>query len=310
MKPAAVLFPGQGSQSPGMGRDFCDRFPAAARVFAEANDVLGYDLRRLCFEGPADELTLTTHAQAAIYTCSAAVAVVLRERGLDSGVTAAAGLSLGEYTALWYAGAYSFADGLRLVKRRGAAMQAASDSPRSGMVSLLGADRATAEKVAAAARGDGVLVVANLNAPGQIVLSGDLEACGRVPAVAKEAGVRRAMPLAVAGAFHSPLMAPAQAELERALQDTRISDPRLPVVSNVTAKPVRTAAEIRALLARQVTQPVLWEDSMKTLRELGCERFLEPAPGTVLSGLAKKNLDGIETVNFDKADAIPAEAAG
>ncbi len=310
MKSTAVLFPGQGSQSPGMGRDFCERFPSAARVFAEANDVLGYDLRRLCFEGPADQLMLTTHAQAAIFTCSAAVAVVLRERGLDAGVTAAAGLSLGEYTALWFAGAYSFADGLRLVKRRGAAMQAASDSPRSGMVSLLGADRATAENVATAARGDGVLVVANVNAPGQIVLSGDLAACGRVPAAAKELGVRRAIPLAVAGAFHSPLMAPAQAELERALSETAISDPRLPVVSNVTGKPVRTAAEIRGLLARQVTQPVLWQDSMQTLRELGCERFLEPAPGTVLTGLAKKNLEGIETVNFDQADAIGSEAVG
>jgi [acyl-carrier-protein] S-malonyltransferase len=178
------------------------------------------------------------------------------------------------------------------------------------MVSLLGADRATAEKTAAAARGTGVLVVANVNAPGQIVLSGDLEACGRVPAVAKEFGVRRAMPLAVAGAFHSPLMAPAAAELERALAETKISDPKLPVVSNVTGRPVRTAAEIRGLLARQVTEPVLWEDAMRSLRELGCERFLEPAPGTVLTGLAKKNLEGVETVNYDRAETLAAEAAG
>jgi [acyl-carrier-protein] S-malonyltransferase len=310
VKPTALLFPGQGAQAPGMGRDFAERHPAAAAVFAEANEVLGYDLRKLCFEGPAEELTLTTHAQPAIYACSAAVATVLREKGLTSSVVAAAGLSLGEYTALWFAGAYSFADGLRLVKRRGAAMQAASDSPRSGMVSLLGADRETAEKVAAAARGTGVLVVANLNAPGQIVLSGDLEACGRVPAAAKELGVRRAMPLQVAGAFHSPLMAPAQAELERALAETAIRDLALPVVSNVTGAPVRTAAEIRGLLARQVTQPVRWEESMRALRALGCERFVEPAPGNVLCGLAKKNLEGVETVSYDKADALATEAAG
>lgn len=303
----AVLFPGQGAQAPGMGRDFAERHPSAARVFAEANDVLGYDLRALCFEGPAETLTLTTHAQPAIYVCSAAVATVLRETGRLEGTIAAAGLSLGEYTALWFAGAYSFADGLRLVKRRGAAMQAASDAVRSGMVSLLGADRATAARVADLARGDGVLVVANLNGPGQIVLSGDLEACGRVPAAAKEAGVRRAIPLQVAGAFHSPLMAPAEAELERALAETKVSDPRLPVVSNVTGRPVATAAEIRGLLARQVTQPVLWEDSMHALRALGCERFVEPAPGTVLSGLVKKNLEGVVVESFDRVAALEAE---
>ena len=307
MTKTAMLFPGQGAQTPGMGRDFADRFPAAARVFAEANDALGYDLRKLCFEGPAEELTLTTHAQPGIFACSAAVATVLREQGKLADVVAAAGLSLGEYTALWFAGAYSFADGLRLVKRRGAAMQAASDRPRSGMVSLVGADRELAQKVADQAREYGVLVVANLNAPGQTVLSGDLEACGRVPAAAKALGVRRAIPLQVAGAFHSPLMAPAQAELERALADVPMKDPEIPVVSNVTAAPVRTAAEARSLLSRQVTSPVRWEESMHALHKLGCNRFLEPAPGAVLCGLAKKNLPEAITASFDKVEAMSAE---
>ncbi len=281
-----------------MGRDFADRFPAAARVFAEANDVLGYDLLRLCFDGPAAELTLTTHAQPAIYTCSVAVTEALREQGLLTDVGAAAGLSLGEYTALWFAGVFSFADGLRLVKRRGAAMQAAADAARSGMVSLLGADRATAEAVAEKARAGGVLVVANINAPGQIVLSGDSDACGRVPAAAKELGVRRAIPLQVAGAFHSPLMAPARAELEAAIAATKLADPRLPVISNVTADVVRTASDVRALLAQQVVSPVLWEDSMRRLSAMGFKKYVEPAPGSVLSGLARKILPDALTKNF------------
>lgn len=235
----AILFPGQGAQVPGMGKDFAQISPDAARLFDEANDVLHYDLKALIFEGPASTLTLTTHAQPAIYVTSAAVTRCLDERGLLRDIGAAAGLSLGEYTANWFAGVFSFADGLRLVKRRGAAMQAASDHPPSGMVSLVGADRDTATKVADAARGDGVLVVANLNAPGQIVLSGDKAACERVLAAAKYLGVRRVIPLQVAGAFHSPLMEPARAALEEALLTTPMSDPRIPIISNVTARSVR-----------------------------------------------------------------------
>src|SRR5262245_50434010 len=177
----ALLFPGQGAQGVGMGKDFAEAHAAARRVFDEANTILGYDLRKLCFDGPADQLTLTTHAQPAIFATSCAVIAVLEEKGLLKDIRAAAGLSLGEYTAVHYAGCLSFADALRLVKRRGAAMQDASDKVKSGMVSLLGADVETAQKIADKARGDGVLVVANINAPGQIVLSGDLEACARVP---------------------------------------------------------------------------------------------------------------------------------
>lgn len=298
MTKTAILFPGQGAQTPGMGKDFSAACPESAALFAEANDILGYDLRALCFEGPSETLTLTTHAQPAIYVTSAAVTAALRSAGKLDDVVAAAGLSLGEYTALWFAGAFSFADGLRLVKKRGAAMQAASDAPPSGMVSLVGADRDAAEKTAAAARGDGVLVVANLNAPGQIVLSGDKEACARVPEAAKAFGIRRAIPLQVAGAFHSPLMEPARAALVEALDATPMHDLRIPVVSNVTGKAVTTAADARALLARQVVAPVLWEDSMKELGAMGIRRFIEPAPGAVLTALLRKNLTDIEASNF------------
>ncbi len=294
----AILFPGQGAQFPGMGKDFAAFAPEAARLFDEANDVLGYDIKSLCFEGPADQLTLTTHAQPAIYITSAAVTMAMSAAGRLGNVGAAAGLSLGEYTALWFAGVFTFADGLRLVKRRGTAMQAASDFPPSGMVSLVGADRATAYRVADAARGGGVLVVANINAPGQIVLSGDKEACGRVPDAAKELGVRRAIPLQVAGAFHSPLMEPARAALLEALAATPMQDPRIPVVSNVTAKAVTSALDARRQLEAQVVAPVLWEDSMKELRSMGFTKFLEPAPGAVLTALLRKNLSDVEGLSF------------
>jgi [acyl-carrier-protein] S-malonyltransferase len=301
-----LLFPGQGAQAVGMGKDFAASHDAARKVFDEANSILGYDLRQLCFEGPADQLTLTTHAQPAIFTTSCAVIAVLREKGLLKDVLATAGLSLGEYTAVHYAGCLSFADALRLVKRRGAAMQDASDKVRSGMVSLLGADVETAQKIADKARGDGVLVVANINAPGQIVLSGDLEACARVPEAAKELKVRRATQLQVAGAFHSPLMAPARAALEQALKDVPIRDAAIPVVTNVTAAPVTGASEIRSLLARQLTSPVRWEESMHALAALGCKRFVEPAPGNVLSGLAKRILPDAVTQAYAAAADLAA----
>jgi [acyl-carrier-protein] S-malonyltransferase len=305
---AAVLFPGQGAQTVGMGKDFAAAFGAARSVFEEADRVLGYPISKLCFEGPVDELTLTTHAQPAIFTTSAAVVAVLKERGILKDVRAAAGLSLGEYTAVHYAGCLSFADALRLVKRRATAMQAASDRVRSGMVSLLGADLETAREIADAARGDGVPVVANIPGPGQIVLSGDLDACGRVPEAAKSRKVRRVTQLQVAGAFHSPLMEPARLDLEKALRDVAIRDATIPVVCNATGAPVKAAAEIRTLLARQLTSPVLWEQSMTALHALGCRRFIEPAPGNVLSGLVRRILPDAEVKSCTVASDVEASA--
>lgn len=288
MKGTAILFPGQGAQEAGMGRALGSR--AAREVFERADAVLGYSISALCRDGSAEELTRTEHAQAAIFVTSAAAVAEAEEAGtLDrSGIGAAAGLSLGEYTALWFAGAITFEDGVRLVRRRGVAMQAASEAVPSGMVSLIGADREVASRVADAARGDGVLVVANLNAPGQVVLSGDREACARVPEAAKSLGVRKALPLAVAGAFHSPLMEPARRDLERALEATAILAPRVPVYSNVTAAPVAEPSAVRSLLARQVVAPVLWEDSMRRMLADGFGPFVEPPPGKVLAGLMRR----------------------
>jgi [acyl-carrier-protein] S-malonyltransferase len=303
-----LLFPGQGAQTVGMGKDFAAAFGAARSVYEEADRVLGYPISKLCFEGPVEELTLTTHAQPAIFTTSAAVVAVLRERGTLKDVRATAGLSLGEYTAVHYAGCLSFADALRLVKRRGTAMQAASDVVKSGMVSLLGADLETANEIADLARGDGVLVVANINGPGQIVLSGDLDACARVPEIAKSRKVRRVTQLQVAGAFHSPLMEPARLDLEKALRDVAIRDASIPVVCNATATAVKASGEIRTLLARQLTSPVLWEQSMSALHKLGCTRFIEPAPGNVLSGLARRILPDAQVRSCTVASDVEASA--
>jgi [acyl-carrier-protein] S-malonyltransferase len=295
-----------------MGREFHDRISEVRELFEEADDVVGYGLTRLCFEGPIEELTRTDRAQPAIYLVAAAAVSGLAATGrlaLDE-VRAAAGLSLGEYTALWAAGAFSFADGLRLVQRRGTAMQSASEASPSGMVSLVGADRDVAERVCAAARGGGVLVVANLNAPGQVVVSGDLEACGRVPRVARELGVRRALPLKVAGAFHSPLMEPARRALEEALAETRIEAPRVPVYSNVTAEGVRDADSVRRLLALQVVSPVLWEDSIRKMLADGHDDFREPPPGRVLAGLMKKIAPQVTVAALSAESGDGSEVAG
>ena len=290
MEATAMLFPGQGAQEVGMGRDLAAGSQAARELFARADAVLGYGLSKLCFEGPIEELTRTDRAQVAIYATSAAAILAAEEAGgLErSAIVATAGLSLGEYTALWFANAFSFEDGLRLVRIRGEAMQAASLAVKSGMVALVGADATTAAAVAADARGDGVLVVANLNAPGQVVLSGDWEACGRVSDAARAHGIRRAIPLNVAGAFHSPLMEPARQRLEQALLETPFLDPSIPVVCNVTAEPVTTADRVRTLLSEQVVKPVLWESSMLRIISDGCCRFLESPPGRTLAGMLRK----------------------
>jgi len=273
-----------------MGRSAAAALPGTAATFELADDVLGYGLARLCFEGPLETLTRTDRAQTAIFVTSTAVV-----RGLEAAdrldratIGAAAGLSLGEYTALWFAGALSFEDGLRLVDLRGRAMQEASEARPSGMVSLIGADRERAEEVCREAGDGDVLVVANLNAPGQVVVSGDVAACERVLADPRRFGVRRAVRLNVAGAFHSPVMEPARERLAAAVEDTPVEDPAIPVYGNVTAAPVTAAAEVRALLARQVVEPVLFEDSVRRMRADGVEGFLEPAPGRVLAGLVRK----------------------
>jgi [acyl-carrier-protein] S-malonyltransferase len=290
MARTAFLFPGQGSQTVGMGRQLVESLPAARRLFDQAADVLGYDLFDLCANGPAERLNSTAVSQPAIFVTSLAALESLRasETAAETDCVAAAGLSLGEYTALVFAGALSFADGLRVVQRRGEAMQAASDASPSAMVSVLGLEQAKVEELCAAARPKGTIEVANLLCPGNIVVSGTRAACDEVERLAPGLGAMKTIRLAVAGAFHTDLMKPADQKLADALAGVALRPPRLPVWSNVDAQPHTDPEEIRQLLIRQVVQPVRWEQTLRHLLEAGVERFYEIGPGRVLAGLLKR----------------------
>ena len=310
--PVIVLCPGQGSQHVKMGKAWAARHPIAARTFEEANAILDLDLASLCFEGPEDLLTRTDMAQAAIFVTTVACFRALRESGEVGAVAATAGLSLGEFTALHLAGAFDFASGLKLVRLRGQAMQEAAEATDSGMVALVGADEQQAKELCAEARGNEVLVPANFNCPGQVVVSGSSGACGRALEVAGKMGLRAAA-LDVAGAFHSPLMRPAAERLAEALeqtewtwcerrsgvvsggvsggsgQGTAVASKVADVVSNVTARPHETDIDsINQRLVEQLTSPVRWSDSMQWLIENVNGRFIELAPGKVLSGLMRR----------------------
>jgi [acyl-carrier-protein] S-malonyltransferase len=283
----ALLFPGQGSQAVGMGRDLAERFPAARAVFEEADDALSFPLSRLCREGPADELTRTVNAQPALLTHSAAVWAVLRGAGVD--VVCAGGHSLGEFSAYHAAGSLSFADAVRTVRRRGELMLASGEARPGTMAAVLGLDDEVVEGVCREASSDGSVVVpANYNSPGQVVVSGDVAAVERVGPMLVAAGARKVQPLAVSGAFHSPLMAVAEAGLRAHLEGGAFADPAFPVVSNVTATPVTDGGEARRLLVEQLTSPVRWTESVRTMLQMGAERFLEIGPGRVLVGMLKR----------------------
>jgi [acyl-carrier-protein] S-malonyltransferase len=287
----AFLFPGQGAQSVGMGAALAEALPAAKQLFARASDILGYDLLALCANGPAEQLDATEYSQPALFVCSLAAVEKIRaeQPTLLDEATIAAGLSLGEYTALVFAGAMDFETGLRLVQERGRAMQAASDAASSGMVSVLGLDRDKVEALCNDARQGEVLQVANLLCPGNIVVSGHCGACERVAELAAQAGAMKVIPLAVAGAFHTPLMQPAYERLSTAVAKADIRSPRIPVVSNVDAETHADPAEIRQLLVRQLVNPVQWEESMRRLITVhGAERAYEVGPGRVLTGLLKR----------------------
>ena len=286
----AFLFPGQGAQTVGMGQQLAESLPAARALFERANDILGYDLAKLCFDGPAEELDSTVISQPALFVTSLAAIERLRNDQPDVVLSceATAGLSLGEYTALVFAGVIEFDAGLRLVQERGAAMQDASDAVPSGMVSILGLERTQVEELCDRARGDDILQVANMLCPGNIVISGNNDACQRAADMAPAAGAMKALPLAVAGAFHTPIMAPAVERLAAALSDVPMSRPSIPVVSNVDARPHDDPEEIRQLLVQQVVSPVRWEDSMRYLLDQGVDQFYEIGPGRVLRGLLKR----------------------
>ncbi len=305
----AVLFPGQGAQFAGMGKDWCEAFPTAKATFAEASAVLGFSLEDACWNR-GDEVNRTDIAQPGILVTSVAVLRVLIERGLDPrAARMTAGLSLGEYTALWFAGSLEFADAVRLVRLRGEAMQRASELVKSGMVSLMGATEEQARSVAAAGATKGICSVANLNAPGQIIVSGELAALDHLEAVAKDHGIRRTRRLVVAGGFHSECMRPAAEDLARALAKVSIAPPGIPFVTNVTAQTETSPDAIRSNLALQVCAPTLWEASMRFAVGQGILDYLEPAPGKVLAGLMGK-IDERARVRSVAAPADLEAAAG
>lgn len=281
-----------------MGAELAQSLPQARELFDRANALLGYDLARLCFDGPASELDSTVHSQPALFVTSLAALESLRHSSPDvvAACGAAAGLSLGEYTALVFADVLGFEDGLKLVQERGAAMQQAADANPSGMLSVLGLETAKVEEICREARGDDVLQIANLLCPGNIVVSGSKAACQRAAESAERAGAMRTIPLAVAGAFHTPLMQSAVERLQTALAAVPLARPRIPVVSNVDAQPHDDPEEIRRLLVRQVVEPVRWEDSMRYLLTSGYDAFYEVGPGRVLRGLMKR-IDRRATLN-------------
>ena len=290
MARTAFLFPGQGAQAVGMAGALCQSLPAAHALFQKASAVLGYDLLDICVNGPAERLNATDGSQPAIFVASLAALESLKAAEPDAanGVVATAGLSLGEYTALVFAGALSFEDGLAVVKTRGEAMQAAAEATPSGMVAILGLEVADVEPLVAEARSAGTLEVANYLCPGNTVVSGSLPAIERIEQICAERGGIRATRLAVAGAFHTAIMKPADDQLAAALSRVDLREPRVPVWSNVDARPHTDPAEIRKLLVQQVVSPVRWEESMRGLLAAGVERFYEIGPGRVLAGLMKR----------------------
>jgi [acyl-carrier-protein] S-malonyltransferase len=300
----AFLFAGQGAQAVGMGKDLAEQFPSARAWFDRAQEVLGYDLGAVCFNGPEAELTATENAQPAIFLVGWVAFQLLKERVPALEFQAAAGLSLGEFTALTAAGAMSFEDGLSIVRRRGRFMQEACQATRGGMAAVIGLDEAATREVCAQAG----VVLANLNCPGQLVISGPTEKIALACELAKAKGARRALPLPVAGAYHSPLMAGAQPRLEAELARVAVAPPAVIVVSNVTALPHEGPEAIRARLVEQVTSSVRWEQSMRWLLDRGFSRFVELGPGTALTGFMKRIGKDSHLLNVSDVPSLEATA--
>jgi [acyl-carrier-protein] S-malonyltransferase len=305
----ALVFPGQGAQYVGMALELAQKYPVARDVMNQADDVLGFALSDIMAHGPEDELTRTDISQPAILVASVMSLAVLKTVVKPLIFNAVAGLSLGEYTALVTAEAVSFVDALKLVRLRGQAMQAAAEAVPSGMVALIGTEEAGAAALCKAAAEGDCLQVANLNSPGQVVISGTKAACERAVAKAKEHGIRRAVPLPVAGAFHSALMAPAAERLRAALAATKFKDPQVPVYTNVHAGPVLKASEIPALLEAQLTKPVRWADSVVAMKAAGVDTFWELGPGKTLSGMITRTVTEVQVKNLDKAEDVMGFAA-
>jgi len=311
----AYLFPGQGAQFAGMGKDAAEQFPAAKAIFDKANSIVGFDLAKICFEGPAEKLNTTTMSQPAIFTVSAAILEVMRTNvsagGAKPDVTA--GLSMGEYTALYAAGLIDFESALLLVKKRGEAMQAAADASNGGMVAVIGLDEekvkalcAEAARPSSTQAGQGELLEpVNFNCPGQIAISGAKSACQRAEQLAEKYGAMKAVRLEVAGAFHTSMMMPAAKELADALARTKIAEPGdVKVIANINADYYTSAEQIRKGLTKQLVQPIYWQKCVEKLLADGVDTFYEIGPGKVLTGLMRRINRKANITNVSTAEAI------
>ena len=296
----AYIFPGQGSQYVGMGKDLCEQFPVVKKYFDEADSVLGFSLSTICFEGPEEELKQTKNTQPAIFLHSVALWNLLKRT--DAAMVA--GHSLGEYSALVAAGSISFADAIKLVRLRGELMQKAGEENPGTMAAIVGLDANIVGEVTNKASEVGVVQAANFNSPGQIVISGSVAGVHKAMEIAKERGAKLVKELVVSGAFHSPLMQSAKDKLKEALDAVTINDAKIPVYANVTAKPVQLAAEIRKLLFEQVTNPVRWEETVNNMSADGATTFIEIGPGKVLHGLVKRTVANAEIFGIDKAAEV------
>ena len=302
MSKTALMFAGQGAQTVGMGKELAESFPTARAWFDRANAALGYDLASICFHGPDAELTKTENAQPGIFLVSWVAFELLKKRVPTLTFDATAGLSLGEFTALTAANVMTFDDAIRVVQQRGRFMQEACEATQGGMAAIIGLDEAATREVCTQAG----VELANLNCPGQIVISGPADKMNAACELAKARGAKRALPLNVAGAYHSALMASAQPKLRDALAKISIAAPAVPVLSNVTAQAHTTPAEISARLVEQVTSSVRWEESMRALLAQGFTRFIELGPGAALSGFMKRIDKGAQVLNVTDAASLEA----
>lgn len=300
MLTAAYIFPGQGAQWTGMGKDFYLNVPAAKTVFEQADQILGFELTKLIFEGPIEKLTQTVNCQVAVFTVSIACLTALQIQNLPLTISCTAGLSLGEYSALAASGALTFPEGLKLVQARAQFMEEAANLNPGGMLCIIGLDKESAAEICRQTQAE----IANLNCPGQIIVSGNAEALEKTKEKANALNAKRVIPLQVSGAFHSSLMAPAARNLTRFLENTPIRAPKIPIVSNVTAKEENNPQNIKENLAKQVVMPTLWEDSIRFISAQGTKTFIEIGPGKVLAGLLRKIDPQLKVYNIETVEDL------